>query len=118
MRYGKYILISEDTILKMEEFFNKHGHISLKIFFQALKTIMPEFKHQTPKGGMFLYGAFEDKKIDTFALVQDCLKKKVVYVPANQFYIDKVPNSEIRFNYTHSSFEQIEKGLKLIKSCL
>ncbi|MGJ0289983.1 PLP-dependent aminotransferase family protein [Aliarcobacter cryaerophilus] len=87
-------------------------------FSQALKTIMPEFKHQTPKGGMFLYGGFEDKKIDTFALVQECLKKKVVYVPANQFYIDKVPNSEIRFNYTHSSFEQIEKGLKLIKSCL
>lgn len=28
MRYGKYIFISEDTILKMEEFFNKHGHIS------------------------------------------------------------------------------------------
>ena len=89
-----------------------------QFFSQALKTIMPEFKHQTPKGGMFLYGGFEDKKIDTFALVQECLKKKVVYVPANQFYIDKVPNSEIRFNYTHSSFEQIEKGLKLIKSCL
>lgn len=48
---------------------------------------MPEFKHQTPKGGMFLYGGFEDKKIDTFALVQECLKKKVVYVPANQFSI-------------------------------
>ena len=28
MRYGKYILISEETILKMEEFFQKHGHIS------------------------------------------------------------------------------------------
>ncbi|WNL17178.1 DedA family protein [Arcobacter cryaerophilus gv. pseudocryaerophilus] len=28
MRYGKYILISEDTILKMEEFFKNHGHIS------------------------------------------------------------------------------------------
>lgn len=28
MRYGKYILISEETILKMEDFFKKHGHIS------------------------------------------------------------------------------------------
>ncbi len=28
MRYGKYILISEETILKMEEFFKNHGHIS------------------------------------------------------------------------------------------
>ena len=43
-----------------------------QFFSQALKTIMPEFKHQTPKGGMFLYGGFEDKKIDTFSLVQEC----------------------------------------------
>ncbi len=28
MRYGKFILISEETIEKMEEFFKKHGHIS------------------------------------------------------------------------------------------
>jgi 2-aminoadipate transaminase len=78
---------------------------------------MPEFKHEKPKGGMFLYGTF-GQGVDTFALVQECLKKKVVYVPGNQFYIDKVPNGEIRFNYTHSNFEQIEKGIKLIKSCL
>ncbi|OCL88676.1 2-aminoadipate transaminase [Aliarcobacter thereius] len=87
-------------------------------FSEQLNILMPEFKHQKPKGGMFLYGGFEDKKIDTFALVQECLKKKVVYVPGNQFYIDKIPNAEIRFNYTHSSFEQITKGIKLIKSCL
>ncbi|RZV16989.1 DedA family protein [Aliarcobacter butzleri] len=28
LRYGKYVLISEETILKMEEFFKNHGHIS------------------------------------------------------------------------------------------
>ena len=28
LRYGKYILISEENILKMEEFFKNHGHIS------------------------------------------------------------------------------------------
>ena len=77
---------------------------------------MPEFKYEKPKGGMFLYGSFEG--IDSFALVQNCIEKKVVYVPGNQFYIDKVPNGEIRFNYTHSTFEQIEKCIQLIKSCL
>lgn len=28
IRYGKYFFINEDTILKMEEYFKKHGHIS------------------------------------------------------------------------------------------
>jgi membrane protein DedA with SNARE-associated domain len=27
-RYGKYVLIKEETLEKMEEFFDKHGHIS------------------------------------------------------------------------------------------
>ena len=85
-------------------------------FCEQLDKYLPEFKYEKPKGGMFLYGSFEG--VDSFALVQKCIEKKVVYVPGNQFYIDKVPNGEIRFNYTHCSFEQIEEGIKLIKECI
>ncbi|NWF66803.1 MAG: DedA family protein [Campylobacterales bacterium] len=28
VRYGKYVLLKEETIQKMEDFFSKHGHIS------------------------------------------------------------------------------------------
>lgn len=105
-RYETHLQEIRDDYKKKADFFS-----------EQLNILMPEFKHQKPKGGMFLYGSFENN-IDTFALVQKCLKKKVVFVPGNQFYIEKIPNSEIRFNYTHSTFEQIEKGIKLIKSCL
>ncbi len=87
-----------------------------EFFCEQLDKYLPEFKYEKPQGGMFIYGKFEN--IDSFALVEKCIKQKVVYVPGNQFYIDKTPNGEIRFNYTHSTFEQIEKGIKLIKSCL
>lgn len=85
-------------------------------FCEQLDKYLPEFKYEKPKGGMFLYGNLEG--IDSFALVQKCIEKKVVFVPGNQFYIDKIPNGEIRFNYTHCSFEQIEEGIKLIKECI
>ena len=117
---SQYIL---NEYLENEEKYEKHLQEirndykqKADFFCEQLDKYLPEFKYEKPKGGMFLYGSFEG--IDSFALVQKCIKQKVVFVPGNQFYIDKIPNGEIRFNYTHSTFEQIEKGIKLIKSCL
>lgn len=117
---SQYIL---NEYLKDEQKYEKHLQKirddykqKAEFFCEQLNIHLPQFKYEKPKGGMFLYGSFEG--IDSFALVQKCIEQKVVYVPGNQFYIDKVPNGEIRFNYTHSTFEQIEKGIKLIKSCL
>ncbi|MGB5791769.1 PLP-dependent aminotransferase family protein [Poseidonibacter sp.] len=85
-------------------------------FCKMLDKHLPSFKYKKPKGGMFIYGGFEN--IDSFELVQKCIKQKVVFVPGNQFYINKQTNGEIRFNFTHSSFEDIKKGIKLIAKCL
>ena len=87
-----------------------------KYFCKMLDKYLPTFKYKKPKGGMFIYGEFKD--IDSFELVQKCIKQKVVFVPGNQFYINKEVNGEIRFNFTHSSFEDIKKGIKLIAACL
>lgn len=118
---SQYILAE---YLKDEENYEKHLQkirddykSKADYFSEQLNLIMPEFKHQKPKGGMFLYGTFKDK-IDTFALVEKCLEKKVVFVPGNQFYIEKIPNNEIRFNFSHCSFEDIKKGIQLIKDSL
>jgi 2-aminoadipate transaminase len=108
-----YLKDDEKYERHLQEIRDDYGQ-KAKYFSEQLNIILPEFKHQTPKGGMFLYGSLGDE-IDTFKLVYECLKKKVVYVPGNQFYIDKVPNGEIRFNYTHATTEQIQKGIKLIR---
>jgi 2-aminoadipate transaminase len=89
----------------------------LQIFKTYLDEILPEFEYEKPKGGMFIYGKF--KNIDTAILVQKCIKKGVVFVPGNEFYInsDEVTN-EIRFNFTKTTAKEVYKGLHIIKSII
>ena len=82
-------------------------------FADTLDEILPSFEYIRPKGGMFIYGRFEG--VDTTKLVQECLKRSVVFVPGIEF---GGKTGEIRFNFTHSSPSQIREGLERIKSCL
>ena len=84
----------------------------MNFFAQALQKYLPEFLFLKPKGGMFIYGRIEG--IDSYELVQECMKEKVVFVPANQFYLEDETSNEIRFNFTHSSTDEVEKGLRKV----
>ncbi|MFA7091405.1 MAG: PLP-dependent aminotransferase family protein, partial [Arcobacteraceae bacterium] len=117
---SQYIL---DEYLNDESQYTKHletlrreYQAKMNFFTQTLEEILPEFKFTKPQGGMFIYGNLEG--IDSFALVQKCIQNKVVYVPGSEFYIEKRVNGEIRFNYSHSNFEAITKGIGLIKNSL
>jgi len=82
-------------------------------FSEQLDLHLPTFEYTKPKGGMFIYGRL--RGVDTMALVQRCLAHGVVFVPGCEFGGAK---DEIRFNFTHSSFEEICEGLERIKLCL
>ena len=82
-------------------------------FAKCLDTHLPSFRYSPPKGGMFIYGKLEG--VDTMALVGRCLERGVVFVPGVEF---GGGSDEIRFNFTHSSFDEMTEGLKRIKSVL
>ena len=88
----------------------------MEFFTQMLQKHLPAFSFEKPKGGMFIYGSL--KGIDTYKLVQECIKEKVVFVPANQFFLDEKTSNSIRFNFTHSSAYEVEEGLKIISRVL
>lgn len=88
----------------------------MEYFAQSLEEILPQFQFKKPKGGMFVYGKLNN--IDTKKLVYEALKEKVVFVPGSEFYADKPFCDEIRFNYTHSSKEEIKVGLERLKTLL
>lgn len=94
----------------------KHYKEKMEIFCDGLDEILPEFEYVRPKGGMFVYGSLNG--YDTKALVEKCMARKVVYVPGSEFYATPRVSSEIRFNFTNATKENVREGLQRIKLCL
>ncbi|MBU1643486.1 PLP-dependent aminotransferase family protein, partial [bacterium] len=78
-----------------------------------LRMKIPGFLFQKPNGGMFIYGRFEGD-IDARSLAMACLKNGAVFVPGAEFYNGGHANGEARFNFTHTTFEEMRKGIDLI----
>ena len=114
---SQYILYE---YLKNNKEFENHKNTIRKVYkkksqiFQSyLDEILPEFIYTKPKGGMFIYGRLNH--INTSVLINNCIKKGVVFVPGNEFYLNSNNQNEIRFNFTHTSSKDIYKGLYIIK---
>lgn len=118
---SQYIL---NDYLKDEEKYEKHLQDirddykkKMEYFCKQLDKNLPNFKYIKPKGGMFIYGKFEN--INSFELVKKAIEKKVLFVPGNQFYENKEKiTGEIRFNFTHSTKKEIKEGIKKIKDLI
>ena len=109
-------LENKDNFLKHKKLVRKVYKKKMQIFVSFLDEILPEFKYTKPKGGMFIYGKFEN--INGSELVNKCIENGVVFVPGAEFYNNISSNNEIRFNFTHCSSNDIYVGLKIIKKLI
>ncbi len=91
----------------------KHYKQKMEHFSNLLENYLPNFKFIRPKGGMFIYGRFEG--VETTKLVYRCLQEGVVFVPGSEF---GAASDTVRFNFTNSSLEQMEFGIKKIAKLL
>ena len=64
-----------------------------------------------PKGGMFAWVTLP-KGIDTEIMFLDALKEKVAYVHGKAFCVDGNGGRSMRLNFSYSTNEQIEEGMK------
>lgn len=71
-------------------------------------------KYTQPEGGMFLWATLPEG-ISSAELLEIAMKKKVVFVPGNQFYTNKTGDvNTMRLNFTCSNEETIEKGIRIL----
>ena len=82
------------------------------IMMESLKNYFPEgYLCNRPKGGMFAWVTLP-KGIDTEILFLDAIKSKVAYVHGKAFHVDDGGSSSMRLNFSYSSNDQIEEGMK------
>lgn len=80
----------------------------------ALKRYMPkrdDIRWTEPEGGLFLWVSLP-KSINTDKLLVKAVEKKVAFVAGSGFYADDPEYNSMRLNFSYSSPEQIEEGIK------
>ena len=75
------------------------------------KYFPEEVKTTKPEGGMFLWAQLP-KECSSLELFEIAAQKNVVFVPGDPFYVDEGCVNTMRLNYTNSSPEMIEEGIK------
>ncbi len=75
-----------------------------KYFPQEVKTTKPE-------GGMFLWATLPES-VSSTDIFEKAYEKNVAFVPGMPFYANENKHNTFRLNYSNSSDEAIEKGIK------
>ena len=70
-----------------------------------------------PKGGMFAWVTLPEG-IDTEIMFLDAIKNKVAYVHGKAFHVDGGGGRSMRLNFSYSSINQIEEGMKRLGSVI
>jgi 2-aminoadipate transaminase len=89
------------------------------VMLETLEETMPVgVKWTHPQGGLFLWATIPDN-MDTTALLQDAIKKKVAFVPGAPFYpCGGDGKNTMRLNFSYAKDELIQEGILRLASVL
>nr|WP_279343192.1 PLP-dependent aminotransferase family protein [Fundidesulfovibrio terrae] len=75
-----------------------------------------EVRRTEPEGGMFLWGELP-RGVSAQEVFAKAIERKVAFVPGLPFYVDGTDNA-FRLNFSNSTPERIEEGIKRLGTCL
>lgn len=113
--FAQHLIFDYLTHNNLEEHIKKTRSLYKEQCSAMLSTIedcFPEnISYTGPAGGMFLW-ATSPQSQSTLALFHKTMEQNVAFVPGNPFYTDGREANTLRLNYTNSSIEMIQKGIK------
>ncbi|AEG18551.1 aminotransferase-like domain-containing protein [Methanobacterium paludis] len=83
-----------------------------------IKKYFPQnVKFTQPEGGMFLWVTLP-QDVSSMELFNIAIKQKVAFVPGEAFYTDDPEKNTLRLNFSNSSNEKIEEGIKRLGNAI
>lgn len=74
-------------------------------------------KYTQPEGGMFIWVTLEDG-VNALELFEKAMEEKIAFVPGDPFYSKPQNVNTLRLNYTNSTPDVIEEGIKRLGAIL
>jgi 2-aminoadipate transaminase len=98
----------EDHINKIRKLYKKNRNHMIT----AIEKYFPSNVEFTrPEGGMFIWVTLPEN-VSSMDLFELAIKEEVAFVPGIAFYSDHPQLNTLRLNFSNSSEEQIEEGIK------
>lgn len=102
-----------------------HVHKLINVYKQRMEVMeihlqeanLQNMSYVRPRGGMFLWITLADT-VNTTELLDEAVKRGVAYVPGAPFYVSNPELNTLRLNYSHSSPEEIKKGIQILTDVL
>ncbi len=115
--FGQYVAykyisegIMDEHIENIKELYNQKRLTML----EAMEKHFPEeVEWNRPNGGMFIWAELPEH-INTRELFDKAVDEKVAYVVGDAFFEDDGGYNTMRINFTHSSEEDIKRGIKAL----
>lgn len=82
---------------------------------EMIELYMPKnIQWSQPEGGMFFWGVLPEG-VDAKKLMAEAIQeKRVAFIAGDSFFADGTGQNTLRLNFSNSSVEQIEKGIKAL----
>lgn len=112
----KYVIGKQfrEHILELRRVYNERKDIMI----QALnRYVGGEVLVDTPKGGLFIWAKIP-KMEDSCQFLKYSQEEKVIFVPGTFFYPDRRISNEMRINFSCSSPEVIEEGVRRLAKAI
>ncbi|EKF86053.1 PLP-dependent aminotransferase family protein [Methanobacterium formicicum] len=84
----------------------------------SIRKYFPEgVKHTSPQGGMFLWVTLPEGT-SSMELFELAMEENVAFVPGETFYTENPEKNTMRLNFSNSSVEEIEEGMKRLGNAI